>query len=183
MSATFDQFGARVASNYVTDRLGYDNSLGLAFNEATGTFLAVGADRDSLNVGAVELRGNGAPNSRVEVITEGATVGSYHPRAAARTGSNRWLATYSLDLRSNAAQAVVSSSLGGGSNSPTVPPSGIACVGGDPFVAMGGGTCCNGGWLPPGMIVQHRCAAITSRTDGAAATGATTQRRCRMCRR
>ena len=166
MSATFDQFGARVASNYVTDRLGYDNSLGLAFNEATGTFLAVGADRDSLNVAAVELRGNGAPNSRVEVITEGATVGSYHPRAAARTGSNRWLATYSLDLRSNAAQAVVSSSLGGGSNSPTGPPSGLACVGGDPFVAMGGGTCCNGGWLPPGMVCSTVCAAITSRIDG-----------------
>ena len=153
MSATFDQFGTRLTTNYVTDRLGFDNSLGLAFNETTGTFLVVGADRDSLDVGAVELRGDGAPNSRVEVITAGATVGSYHPRAAARTGSNRWLATYSLDLRSNAAQAVVSSSLGGGSNSPTAPsPSPIACVGGDPFVAMGGGTCCNGGWLPPGMV-------------------------------
>ena len=152
MSATFDQFGSRLASNYITDRLGFDNSLGLAFNEATGTFLAVGADRDSLNVAGVELRGNGASNSRVDVITQGATVGSYHPRTAARTGSNRWLATYSLDLRSNAAQAVVSSSLGGGSNTPAPPPpSGIACVGGDPFAAMGGGTCCNGGWLPPGM--------------------------------
>jgi len=31
------------------------------------------------------------------------------------------------------------------------PPSGGACTTPDPFVALGGGTCCNGGWLPPGL--------------------------------
>ena len=30
------------------------------------------------------------------------------------------------------------------------PPPAVACVGPDPFVTLGGGTCCNGGWLPPG---------------------------------
>ena len=33
MSATFDQFGTRLATNFVTDRLGFDKSLGIAFNE------------------------------------------------------------------------------------------------------------------------------------------------------
>jgi glucose/arabinose dehydrogenase len=32
----------------------------------------------------------------------------------------------------------------------TTPPV-DACVAPDPFVALGGGTCCNGGWLPPGL--------------------------------
>jgi len=31
------------------------------------------------------------------------------------------------------------------------PPLAVACVGPDPFVALGGGRCCNGGWLPPGI--------------------------------
>ena len=151
MSATFDQLGTRLATNYVTDRLGFDNSLGIAFNEATGTFLVVSSDRDSKDVAAVELKGNGAPNSRPEVITAGATVGSFHPRAAARTGTIQWQVIYSFDLRANAVQVVSSSSLAGGST--TAPPSGTgaACATGDPFVVLGGGTCCNGGWLPPGM--------------------------------
>jgi hypothetical protein len=33
----------------------------------------------------------------------------------------------------------------------TPPPPGVPCIGLDPFIALGGGTCCNGGWLPPGM--------------------------------
>ena len=32
------------------------------------------------------------------------------------------------------------------------PPSGGACTTPDPFVALDGGTCCNGGWLPPGLM-------------------------------
>src|SRR5690348_17208212 len=34
------------------------------------------------------------------------------------------------------------------------PPSGSSssCSTPDPFVAIGGGTCVNGGWLPPGMV-------------------------------
>jgi glucose/arabinose dehydrogenase len=35
---------------------------------------------------------------------------------------------------------------------PAEPPT-SSCVGSDPFAAMGGGTCYNGGWLPPGAYV------------------------------
>ena len=34
------------------------------------------------------------------------------------------------------------------------PPAGAACAGADPFAALGGGTCCDGGWLPPGMVCR-----------------------------
>jgi hypothetical protein len=33
------------------------------------------------------------------------------------------------------------------------PPSSAGCATPDPFASMGGGTCWNGGWLPPGMTV------------------------------
>ena len=32
---------------------------------------------------------------------------------------------------------------------PSAPP--VQCTTADPFVSLGGGTCCNGGWRPPGM--------------------------------
>ena len=35
---------------------------------------------------------------------------------------------------------------------PPPPPPAVLCVGTDPFVALGGGICCDGGWLPPGMV-------------------------------
>ena len=36
---------------------------------------------------------------------------------------------------------------------PTPPPSSGGCTTPDPFVALGGGTCYEGGWLPPGMPI------------------------------
>ena len=35
------------------------------------------------------------------------------------------------------------------------PPSSIPCPTADPFAAIGGGTCYNGGWLPPGMSIPN----------------------------
>ena len=35
---------------------------------------------------------------------------------------------------------------------PTPAPSPSSCATSDPFVALGGGTCFNGGWFPPGML-------------------------------
>src|SRR6185295_714139 len=36
--------------------------------------------------------------------------------------------------------------------------SGAGCATPDPFTVMGGGTCFNGGWFPPGMIVDQSSA-------------------------
>ena len=35
---------------------------------------------------------------------------------------------------------------------PQTPPNDIPCEGSDPFASLGGGTCYNGGWLPPGVV-------------------------------
>ncbi len=45
---------------------------------------------------------------------------------------------------------------------------GGACTTPDPFVAMGGGTCYNGGWLPPGMPVPTNTVPAASGAAGAA---------------
>ena len=49
------------------------------------------------------------------------------------------------------AVAVSPPTLTAGIQLPPPPPSGAACTTPDPFTSLGGGTCCNGGWLPPGM--------------------------------
>ncbi len=56
MTATFASNGTLLASNFVTNRLGFDQSLGLAFNSISGTFLAVSSDSNSLELGAVEVK-------------------------------------------------------------------------------------------------------------------------------
>jgi hypothetical protein len=51
----------------------------------------------------------------------------------------------------------------------TPPPSGSSCATPDPFASMGGGTCCGGGWLPPGLA----CKAPASSTTPTAPTTTT----------
>jgi hypothetical protein len=44
-------------------------------------------------------------------------------------------------------------------SAPVAPPTNVTCTIADPFASMGGGTCYNGGWLPPGMPVPGGGAA------------------------
>jgi hypothetical protein len=39
-------------------------------------------------------------------------------------------------------------------STPPPPPAPTGCTTPDPFVVLGGGTCYNGGWLPPGMVIR-----------------------------
>ena len=158
MSATFDRFGNHLATNVVTTRMGFDQALGLSYNDATGTFLAVSSDNDTLEVGAVEVTASGSPNTTRQLITDGARLGSYYPMTTQRRGTNQWDVVYSRDFRGATNQIVGSSTTGGGPGStppPTTPPptspppTGGGCTTPDPFVSLGGGTCVNGGWLPP----------------------------------
>lgn len=161
MTATFDVSGNQIATNFVTGRLGYDQSLDLAFNSTSGTFLAVSSDSVTLEVGGVEVAFNGAPSSVAQVITSGARLGSFHPMAKERFGTNQWGVVYSRDFRGATKQIIATSSTaggipinGGGGGSPAPPPptgtGSTGCSTPDPFVAIGGGTCVNGGWLPGG---------------------------------
>ncbi len=164
MTATFDLSGNQIATNFVTSRIGYDQSLGMAFNMNSGTFLAVGSDGATLEVGAVEMAINGAPSSTVQVVTDGARLGSFHPMPAAQTGTSLWGVVYSRDFRGATNQLVATSSSaggipigGGGGGSPAPPPptgsGSTGCSTPDPFVAIGGGTCVSGGWIPGGGTV------------------------------
>jgi hypothetical protein len=160
MSATFDQNGTLLTSNFITDRLGFDQSLGLAYNSATGTFLAVSSDRDTAEVGAVEIAFSGLPNSSAQLVTDGGNPnggGSFHPLTASRPGTNQWNVVYSRNFRGAVNQFVGTTSTGGGTGAvppPPPPPSGggssSGCSTPDPFASIGGGRCVNGGWVPGG---------------------------------
>jgi hypothetical protein len=155
MSALFDKNGTQLFASFVTNRLGFDQSLGMAFNPSTGTFLAVSNDATSYEVGAVELNVSGAPNSAVQLVTDGARLGSFYPMTASRPGTDQWDVIYARDFAGATSQIVASASrLGGGPVTgppppppPPLPPGGCATP--DPFAALGGGRCVNGGWLPP----------------------------------
>jgi hypothetical protein len=161
MSATFDVSGNQIGTNFVTSRLGYDQSLDMAFNSTSATFLAVSSDSATLEVGGIEVAFNGAPSSIAQVITNGARLGSFHPMAKERTGTNLWGVVYSRDFRGATKQVIATSSVGGGipiggggggTTPPPVntPPPSTGCTTPDPFTAIGGGTCVNGGWIPSG---------------------------------
>jgi List-Bact-rpt repeat protein len=53
---------------------------------------------------------------------------------------------------------------------PPPPPAPSSCTAADPFVSLGGGTCCNGGWLPPGMA----CAVGSGGSSGSSGSGGST---------
>jgi hypothetical protein len=155
-TATFDQNGSQLTTNFVTDRFGYNQSLGLGYNAASGTFLVVSSDSQSLEVAAIELAGSGAPNSSTSIITDGATQngGSFYPRTTQHVGAKQWDVVYSRNYQAATNQIVATSSTGGGSGATAGGSTGgtttTGCSTPDPFASLGGGTCVNGGWLPPG---------------------------------
>ena len=107
-----------MAESFITSRFGHDQSLGLAYNPSTGSFLAVGSDGASLEVAGAEVNGGGGPNSGAQILTEGAGHGSFHPLTTARPGSNQWDVVYSRDFRGATNQIVASASSGGGRRRP-----------------------------------------------------------------
>ena len=163
MSAAFDQNGTQLSTNFVTGKLGFDQSLGIGFNPSTGTFLAVSSDINTLEIGAVEVSGGGVPTGVSQVITNGARIGSFHPMTTARTGTNQWDVVYARDFVGAVNQVVATGSTGGGSAPPPTPPPTTTppppppppappagCATADPFASIGGGRCVNGGWVPGG---------------------------------
>lgn len=158
---------------FVTDRFGHDQSLGMAFNPVSGTFLAVGSDGLSWDVAGSELNNVGVPLAAARALTSGATGGSFHPMPAARNDAAQWLVGYARRIGAPQAPAVqivgAGSSAaplappttpatacgtpaggGGGGTTPT-PSGGGGCVGPDPFASLpGGGVCVAGGWRPAG---------------------------------
>ena len=122
MSAVFDQNGTQLTSNFVTGRFGHDQSLGMAYNRNSGTFLAVGSDGGSLEVAAAEMKSDGEPNTVAQIITDGARRGSNYPMVSARTNTSQWHVAYQRDFGTAASQFVATSTTGGGSPGVPAPP-------------------------------------------------------------
>jgi hypothetical protein len=134
---------------------GGNDSLTLSFNPISGTFLAAGQDHSSFELMGVEGNTNGYPTGGPQYLTSGSAAGNYYPRVSARSEAAQWGVSFAQNYALTASQIVGTSSSGGGPTSaaPTAPapaPTNSGCSTPDPFVAMGGGVCINGGWYPPG---------------------------------
>jgi hypothetical protein len=158
-SVVFDANGTQLTSaTFVAGSLGGDLSMGLAYNPVSNSFLAVSSSWQSYDIGGVELGSNGSALTSATIVTAGASSArpSFYPLVASRTNTNQWNVVHSrgfLDARNQIVSTSASAPAPPPAPAPTPappPPSG-SCTTSDPFAGLGGGTCCNGGWLPPGM--------------------------------
>jgi hypothetical protein len=160
-----------VAEGLISSIVGAYDGMGLSRSPVSGSMLLVGHHSSSSNVGALELTKRGSRSGNERVITSTnpqPTMGSFYPRASFSTIAPRWLITYSKDFSATFVQEVDTTTTNGGADiplgplqspspspspsptpTPTPTPTG-GCTTPDPFAAMGGGTCYNGGWYPPG---------------------------------
>ena len=160
-AAEIDTGANVVAAGLLSNSFAY--LLSTAFNPISRTFLMAGV-LASDRVGAIELNGHGLPLSLTTAltVTTPATVGR-SARVASSTAGPLWNVNYVDSYTSVKNLAVTTATTGGGapgslgappavpppSGTPLPPPPG-GCTTSDPFVSLGGGTCVNGNWLPPG---------------------------------
>jgi hypothetical protein len=140
--------GTLIASGAMPSTIiGSQNGIALSYNSTSGTFLLIGFTQMMAveQVKGLELNKHGAPNSPVIDVTALPLDSNYFaPRATARSDADEWL----VDAGSLAhyVQVVRTATVSGGSERRL-----DGCYAPDPFAAMGGGTCYDDGWLPPGM--------------------------------
>ena len=174
--AEIDGAGDVVGVGLLSTTTGTRDGLGLAYNPASGTFLLAGMG-PSYNLWAAELNRRGARTSAdYEITSAGGPLGSYHPRATARTDAHAWNVSFYHNSGLMRNQVVSTSSSGGGpggnlpapggtapppTQPPPPPPPTGGCTTPDPFAALGGGTCVNGGWLPPSGGGGSGCATAS----------------------
>jgi glucose/arabinose dehydrogenase len=130
----------------------YDHSVGSVI---TGGYVYRGAALGSLYVGRYFFADFGA--SRVWSIaltinpsTGNATASNLMEHTAELGTGAQFISSFGTDL---AGEIYALNYVGGGvyrfAGGPTPPPGPVVCTTPDPFVSLGGGTCVNGGWLPP----------------------------------
>jgi hypothetical protein len=110
--AELDQNGALLATGLLN--VGAYDGLAVAYNEASGSILAVGMG-NSYDIVGSELNGQGVPISQPAVLTNGGgTSGSFYPRVTERAKVNQWNISYSRQFTSVADQIIATdTSLGG----------------------------------------------------------------------
>ncbi len=148
--AEIDANGDVVTKGLLSTTTGTYDSLGLAYNPASGTFLLAGQG-PSFNVWATELNSRGARTSaEAEVTSAGGPIGSFYPRAAANTTTAEWNISFYHNFGTMGNQVIRTSSSGGGpagtlGGAVSPPASEGGCPGSAPFP---GAVCVNGGWVP-----------------------------------
>ena len=161
LGAEIDGNGDVISQGLLSSATGTYDGLGVAYNPASGTFLLVGHG-SNFDVWAAELNSRGARTSGdVTVTSAGGPVGSFYPRATANANSPQWNISFAHNFNLLRGQVVATSSSGGGPGGtlgapagggtappPPPPPPPTGCTTPDPFTAIGGGTCVNGGWVP-----------------------------------
>ena len=147
--------GDVMAKGLVSSTTGTYDGLGLSYNPVSGTFLLVGHG-PSYDIWAAELNARGARTSGDTPITSAAgPIGSFYPRAGARTNAPHWNVSFAHNFSSMRDQIVATSSGAGGpagslgSVAPTPTSPGGGSTGGCPGTApFPGAVCVNGGWVP-----------------------------------
>ena len=155
--AEFDENGTLLRGDIASVRVGMYDSLSLAYNPVSQTFLVVGLDPVTDNLTSVELNQNGVRFGN-EVLLGAAS--AYYARVGAATNAARWLGVYAKTFRATGVPAVTASINGGPSGGgstpppnpppsnppPPPPPPSSSCPGGE----IPGMTCVNGEYVPTG---------------------------------
>ena len=123
-AAEISPTGTVLATGLLSSRLGSPNAFSMQINPASGTALAISEDCCG-EVAALEMNGNGSPNTVAAAVTSGAASngGSFFPRLTTHSSSKQWAVSYSQNLNRLANQIVATtSSNGGGSGTFDSPP-------------------------------------------------------------
>jgi hypothetical protein len=148
--ASFDDAGTLLSHTTVSSRLGIYDSLSIAFNPTSQTFLLVGLDPVSDRLTGMELNTNGAAVGSETIV--GPSPGWY-ARAATSSNSAAWLTSYSRSFTTSLVPVTTSatngSPTGAVASTPAPAPSApsgssSSCPGGD----IPGMTCVNGSYVP-----------------------------------
>lgn len=160
--AEIDTTGAVVTTGMITRTWPGYNSLGVAFNQASRTFL-LGGLGSSDEAAGIELNRRGF---EISSATAAAGVKAFYPRVSASLEYPEWTFVFSDGYAAAKNVTVTTAATAGGPHGnahpapgvtappppgPTpTPPSSGGCSTPDPFVTIGGGTCIGGGWIPGG---------------------------------
>jgi hypothetical protein len=126
--------GRGVAITEIDTDLTNGATMSLSYSPASGTFLLLGRDPTS-RVRAIELNQHGVALGTILLCC-------HQLGLAAHTTAAEWMVAAANNT------ALGTRTRFGGSDATLT-----GCVTPDPFTALGGGTCYNGGWLPPGIPV------------------------------
>jgi hypothetical protein len=127
---------------------GGGDGIGLAFNQVSGSYLAVYLSQINNEIWGVEISGGGAPGTQAQMTSTGTRLAT-QPRAAGATINNKWLLVasdaYTRVMGQLAQHGTTTSTSTGGSGSGSS-TSGSSCTTIQPASNW---TCVNGNWLPP----------------------------------